>query len=161
MIGRFEKLLLATATVLAGGSGLVYAWMKYITANRDPFSVVNHPWQPYMLSAHVLSAPALLFAFGLIVREHILGRYRDPRARRGRRTGILASWLLAPMVASGYALQALASQSPRRATGLFHLGAGILFLVFYAAHVILGSRGLPAQGSLRLSGRGRTTRAKD
>ena len=149
MITRFEKLLLAAATLLTGLTGLLFAWLKYFVKGSDPYSVVNHPYQPALLSAHVLAAPALLFAFGLVARDHIVGKYRDPRARRGRRSGILATWVLLPMVFSGYALQVLTSPDSRRFAGALHLAAGILFLVLYAAHVLLASRPSPGEGSVR------------
>ena len=136
-MGRFERILLFASVVLTGSTGLVFAWMKYLMKSSDPYSVVNHPWQPYFLSAHVLASPALLFAAGLITREHILGKYRDPKARRGRRTGILAAWLLLPMVASGYAIQVLTSQGPRQWVSWAHLAAGAFFLLLYVAHVLL------------------------
>ena len=161
MIGRFERILLVAATLLTGATGLIFAWMKFLVKNSDPFSVVNHPWQPYFLSAHVLAAPILLFAFGLIAREHVVSRYRDTRARRGRRTGILAVWIGLFMVVSGYALQVLTSQAPRSAIGLGHLGAGMLFLLLLSAHSLLGRRGSASDGILRNNGRGRKRRAGD
>lgn len=140
MITRLEKILLNVASLLTAATGLVYAWMKYLMKPADPFSVVNHPWQPTLLSAHVLVAPLLLFGAGLITREHILGRYRDPRARKGRRTGVVAALALAPMVGSGYLLQAITSDAGRRVTGLIHLASGLLFLVAYGLHLALAAR---------------------
>ena len=140
MIGRFEKGLLGLATLLTAATGILFGAMKYLLRPPDPFSVINHPWQPALLSAHVLAAPLLLFGMGLIAREHILGRYRDPRARKGRQTGILASVILIPMVASGYLVQVLVSRQWRSAVGIFHLGAGLVFLAAYGAHRILAAR---------------------
>lgn len=137
MISRVEKIFLNLTTFLTAATGLVYAWMKYLLSPSDPFSVVNHPWQPGLLSGHVLVAPLLVFGFGLIAREHILGRYRDPRARGGRRTGILAALALVPMVSSGYLLQVVTSARGRNVTGILHLAAGILFLGVYGFHLAL------------------------
>ena len=137
------------AVLLTGGSGLAYAWMKYLLKSSDPFSVVNHPWQPFLLSAHVLAAPALLFALGLITREHIVGKYRDPKSRRGRRTGIVLAWILPPMVATGYGLQVLTSRGPRQIMGWAHLAVGILFLFLYGTHALLSSPGRVREGVSR------------
>lgn len=141
MISRFEKALLVVTVILTGATGLGYACMKYLLKSSDPFSVVNHPWQPLLLSAHVLAAPALLFALGLITREHIVGKYRDPKARRGRKTGILMAWILLPMASTGYGLQVLTSRGPRQIMGWAHLGIGTLFLLLYGAHALLASPG--------------------
>ena len=43
---RLEAWFLHVATILVGGGGLVYAWMRYFVRPDDPFAVVNHPWQP-------------------------------------------------------------------------------------------------------------------
>jgi len=136
LITRFEKALLAIAVLAAGGTGLALAWVKHLMTSPDPFSVVNHPWQPYLLSAHVLAVPGLLFAVGLITREHILGRYRDAKARRGRRSGIVLAWVLPPMVTSGYAIQVLTSRGTRDWLGWLHLGMGMIFLGFYGFHAL-------------------------
>ncbi len=140
MISQFEKVLLNIATLLTAGTGLIYAGMKYLMKPTDPFSVVNNPWQPAFLSGHVLVAPLLLFAFGLITREHILGRYRDPRSRRGRRSGVLATASLAPLVLSGYLIQVITEGGARRAMALLHLACGLLFLVAYGTHLVLAAR---------------------
>ena len=142
MIGRPEKILLLVASLATGLTGLLYAWMRYFVRGDDPFSVVNHPWQPLVASLHILAAPLLVFAIGLIARDHIVGRFRDPRARRGRKTGIVAAGLLIPMVASGYVLQAVGSPGWRDATGWLHLGFGLLYLLLVAAHLRFSSPGV-------------------
>jgi hypothetical protein len=159
LIGRVEKLLLLWSALLAGGTGLVLAWMKYLARSSDPYSVVGHPWQPWFLSAHVLTSPLLLFAFALIARDHVLGRYRDRRAQRSRRTGIAAALVFVAVAASGYGLQVLVGQGPRRAAGYFHLAAGIGYLLAYSSHALLaaGAR----NGVPRVSGRPKARKRRD
>lgn len=147
MIGRAEKVFLGLATALTGATGAVYAAMKYLLTNDDPYSVVNHPWQPAFLSGHVLAAPLLLFAFGLVAR-HVVEGYRNNRLRRARRTGLFIAALLAPMVASGYLLQVLTSAPARELIALLHLAAGLTFLAGFGAHLRLGGR--PPSAGLRL-----------
>lgn len=146
MIGRTEKALLLAASLLTGATGLVFAWMKHVMRGDDPYAVVNHPWQPHVLALHVLAAPLLLFAFGLIARDHIVGRWRDPRARRGRRTGMLAAGILLPMIASGYLIQVLTSRSWRSWLGWLHLGAGVVYLLLLAGHLKFSAPGPGAPG---------------
>jgi hypothetical protein len=145
VITRLEKVFLNFSILLAALTGLVYAGMKYLIRPSDPFSVVNHPWQPGLLSAHVLVAPLLLFGFGLITREHILGRYRDRRARGGRKTGIVTALVLVPMVGSGYLLQVVKSAEDRSRMGILHLAAGILFLAVYGFHLAFATYTLRSQ----------------
>jgi hypothetical protein len=140
MIHRGEKILLWLSTILTAGSGALYAWMKYLMKPQDPLSVVNHPWQPGLLAAHVLAAPLLLFGIGLITREHIFGRFQDPRARKRRLSGTTVALAAAPMVASGYLLQVLTAAPARRAAGLIHLALGVAFVTAYSLHAALGRR---------------------
>jgi hypothetical protein len=154
LITRFEKALLAVAVLAAGVTGLALAWVKHFMTSHDPFSVVNHPWQPYLLSSHVLVVPVLLFAVGLITREHILGRYRDAKARRGRRSGIVLAWVLVPLVVSGYAIQVLTSRGARDSLGWLHLGVGIIFLAFYCFHALMAGGQRAREKDSRLPGRG-------
>ena len=59
---RWEVWSFHILTMIVTLSGTVYLWMKYLLKTDDPFSVINHPWQPAMLAAHVLTSPALLLA---------------------------------------------------------------------------------------------------
>lgn len=101
---RAEAWLTHVAALSVGGTGLVYGWMRYFAQPADPFAVVNHPWQPAMQHLHILSAPLLVFAAGLLWRDHVWRRVRNGFPRR-RRTGLVLFALLAPMIASGYLLQ--------------------------------------------------------
>src|SRR6185503_11753473 len=94
-VNPFERTLLNVSTGLVALTGAVYFCMKYLMTGDDPFSVVHHPLQPHALSLHVLLAPVLVFALGLITREHIIGYLLEARQRRGRATGIVAVSLAA------------------------------------------------------------------
>ncbi len=67
------------STILVGGTGLVYAWMLYVLEPVDEFSVVHHAWQPQTQHAHVWLAPVMVFAIGLIWRNHVWRHYRGGR----------------------------------------------------------------------------------
>src|SRR5439155_24875882 len=62
---------LHVSVALMAVTGIAFAAMKYWMKSADPFAVVNHPWQPHMLSAHVLFAPLAVFAFGWTFGQHI------------------------------------------------------------------------------------------
>ncbi len=128
-----ERWLLWGSTVLAGLTGLAYAWMKYLMASDDPYAVVHHPLQPWVLKAHILVAPLLVFAVGTVFLRHVVGQWRshEPDARR---SGRLVFVLFVAMVSSGYLIQAAASGPWARWLGWAHLGAGAAYLVVMAAH---------------------------
>lgn len=144
---RRDVVLLHLSMLAVALSGVAYGVMRYALTGSDPDSPLGHPWQPGVLKAHVLAAPVLVFALGLIVQGHALPK-KSGGEPRGRRTGLSLLGLAAPVVLSGYAVQILTGDLARRATGWAHAAAGVLFLVAYAAHLLKpeasGSPGRPS-----------------
>jgi thiamine biosynthesis lipoprotein len=133
-VNRFESWLLHLSTAALTITGLVYAWMRYLMKPSDPFSVINHPWEPHFLSTHILLAPILVVAFGFILHGHILFKI-SAGARTARKSGILLIPLFAMMVMSGYLLQVIVSDF-RKAFVWIHLGSGAGWSLFYLTHQI-------------------------
>jgi hypothetical protein len=158
-VSAFEKWLLHLSVGTAGGTGLAYLFMKHVLKSEDPFSVVNHPWQPHVLAAHVLLTPLLIFSLGLIAREHILGRFIDPRPHRSRRSGVATLTLALPMAASGYLAQVSTSEPLRRALVLVHVVSGCLFALLFLAHLVAARPERRARTGRRSGGRPRRGRA--
>jgi hypothetical protein len=157
-VTRFERLLLHLSTWTTAASGLVYFWMKYLMRSEDPFSAIHHPWQPHMLGLHVLAAPFLVFALGLMTRDHIFGKIRDRGNGRGRRSGLWTVVVAGPMIASGYLIQVFPDPAPRRALMVTHLAAGCLFALLLLGHVVAARFRSRAAAPLR-AGRRRGRRA--
>ena len=114
-------------------SGVVFAAMKYWMKSDDPFAVVNHPWQPYVLAAHVLFGPLAVFAFGWTFANHIL-----PSLRKGapnHASGVWTIVLIVLMVASGYFVQVSTGDATRNAFAVAHWIASGLFVLGYVAHL--------------------------
>ena len=76
MMSRAQVALLQLSLLGMTLTGLVFAWMKYFMKSDDPFAVVNHPWQPHMMTAHVLLGPVAVFAIGWVFGNHIWPAYR-------------------------------------------------------------------------------------
>jgi len=133
-MSRAQLLSLHVSIALTALTGIVFAWMKYLMKSSDPFAVVNHPLQPYMLSAHVLLAPAMTFVLGWTFANHMWPRIMlgDPRRRF---TGLSATILIAPMVVSGYLLQISTSDAIRNAMAIGHGAASAVFVLGYIAHL--------------------------
>ncbi len=134
-MSRFERALLNLSTLVSTITGLVYLVMKYVMKSEDPFSVLGHPWQPHFLAAHLLTGPVVIFALGLIAREHVVGMYIESEARRGRRSGMSLILLTTPMVFSGYLLQIVTEPGPRKALVVTHVASGLLFALFFLGHL--------------------------
>ncbi len=124
------------SALLVGGTGLVYAWMRYLVTPADPFAVVNHPWQPACQHLHVVVAPLLVFCAGLIWRRHVWAGYRL-RILSRRRSGLELALSLVPMIASGYFIQITVEDAWRRSWVWVHLTTGVLWIAGYLAHQLL------------------------
>lgn len=127
---RWSVWLTTAGTLL---TGVVYWWMKDLMPSTDPWAVINHPLQPWVLKAHILIAPFMVFSVGLITSRHIWRHYRLG-VGKGRRSGLLAALSFVVLVLSGYILQVVTAETLLRALGWLHLGLGILYSVAVAAH---------------------------
>ena len=127
--------MLHVSNALVGGTGIVYAWMRYFARAADEFAVVNHPLQPTFQQLHILAAPLLVFASGLIFQRHILARVRSGFRPR-RPTGLLLASLLVPMIASGYLLQTSSTEPWRTVWIAVHLATSVLWIAGYAIHLL-------------------------
>ncbi len=114
-------------------TGLLWAWMLWGLSPADPYAVVNHPWQPSVHAAHVLAAPALVLAIGLIWRNHAWARIRS-HFRPRRRSGVTLAILFLPMAASGYLLQTAVSERLRTLWLALHLASSALWLAAWIVH---------------------------
>jgi hypothetical protein len=135
-VTRFLNISVALMAI----TGVAFAVMKYWMKSDDPFAVVNHPWQPHALSAHMLFGPLAVFAFGWTFASHIL-----PALVKGapnRASGIWTIVLIVLMVASGYLMQVTTGDAIRKAFAVAHWISSGLFVVGYVAHLIpLGRAG--------------------
>lgn len=151
-MSRFECLLLHVATWITAASGALYFAMKYLMERDDPFSALNHPWQPYVLALHVIAAPLLVFALGLITPVHVLAKLQDRRTPKGRASGLSAYVVGGVMIVSGYFIQVSSASGPRRAWVVTHVASGAAFAVLLLAHLVV------SRSRARTGGRGRAGR---
>lgn len=139
---RGEARLQHAANLLVGSSGLVYAWMLYLVEPEDPYSVANHPLQPDVQHLHVVTAPLLVFAVGMVWRGHVWSRIASGfRARR--RSGIALALLFVPMVLSGYLLQVSAEEAWRERWVVLHVATSIAWIAAYVVHHLSRRTGAP------------------
>jgi hypothetical protein len=135
-VSRLEAWCLHLALALAGGTGLVYAWMIYLAKPADPYSLVHHPWQPHLQHLHLLVSPFLVFTAGLIWRRHVWAKWRLGQPP-GRWSGLTLALSLAPMVISGYLVQTALDDSWRKIWGVVHLAVSGLWVFGYLVHQVL------------------------
>jgi hypothetical protein len=132
-VKRWEAWWNHAALVAIGLTGLAYGAFKYFVPNPDPDSRVGHPWQPGVMKAHLLVAPFAVFGVALLLRRHALLKLRHGE-ERGRRSGWVMLALFAPLVLTGYLVQALTEPGTVKATGWIHAGLGLLVVLGYVWH---------------------------
>lgn len=132
-MSRTERWLLDISNLLVGGTGVVYAVMIYLMESPDEWTVVNHPWQPHVQHLHIVAAPLLVFACGLLWNRHVLAKLsaNDPR---GRITGLALVIQLIPMVLSGYLIQVSVSEGWRTIWVWVHLVTSFAWIMMTIAH---------------------------
>jgi cobalamin biosynthesis protein CobD/CbiB len=129
----FERWAVWGTSVATFVTGVIYLALKYLVVSDDPFAVVNHPWQPAVLKAHILVAPLLVFSIGLVTLRHVWRHLRSDM-REGRRSGVLTVVVLGPMVLSGYLIQALTDAGWLKAMAISHIALGLVYGVGLLAH---------------------------
>jgi hypothetical protein len=144
MMSRAQVVYLQLCVVVTALTGIVFAVMKYAMKSSDPFAVVNHPLQPYMLAAHVVIAPFLVFAFGWVFTNHIWPGFSSGIARK-RKSGLWSMGAIVPMVLSGYLLQVSTADATRQAMAIAHWISSALFVGAYVIHLLTKKAGRSAR----------------
>lgn len=136
---RAFNVLMAVVTA----TGCAYLWMKYVLRTDDPFSIVNHPWEPEMLAAHIVAAPVAMLVFGMLFRSHVLKKLLSNR-KPARRSGWTSLISFAAMALSGYGLQVATDPAWIDAWLWLHVSTSLVFVLGYATHLVIGWE-LPAR----------------
>ena len=131
-MNRSQTIFLHIANLVVCTTGLVYAWMRYLVTPADEWAVVNHAWQPHVQHLHVLGAPLLVFAMGLIWSAHIIGKLQNGRKNRVAGIGLTALFL--PMAASGYLLQIAVQPGWRQTWMWVHIVSSLMWVVAFVFH---------------------------
>lgn len=138
---RFQRWFLYVTTALATLSGVGYFYMKRFLTPLEPWAVINHPLEPWFLKAHILTAPLMLFAVGLITTQHIW-RSLKSSLPTGRKTGLAATIAFGPLVLTGYLIQTVASPMAIDVLGWTHLVLGLVsaFAIFEHRRLVRGRK---------------------
>jgi hypothetical protein len=139
-VSPFERWSILITAALVTVTGLVYAWMKYLFAPVEPWSVINHPLQPLVLKLHILTAPLLVFALGLIAVRHVWTHIRE-RVRTGRRSGWSLALTATAMIVTGYLIQAVTHERWLFWLAMAHLATGTGFAGTVLLHQVMTRRG--------------------
>jgi hypothetical protein len=136
---RWERIAFNGLGLVVAASGFAYLWMNYAMTTDDPFALVNHPWEPAMLSAHVLTSPAFVLAFGVLLNAHIVKQLRAWR-RENRLSGLTSLGTFATMASTGYLLQITTTEALLTALVIVHIASSVIFTLAYVGHLIISLR---------------------
>jgi hypothetical protein len=149
-VNRFQRRLLWWSSGLTALTGGVYAWMQHLLEPVNEWAVINHPLQPLVLKLHILVAPVMVFAVGMVAVNHIWALHRSGLPR-GRATGIWTAAVFGPLVLSGYLIQAVTWATLLGILAWTHLVLGVLAGGALLGHRVAVARGLRARkGALRV-----------
>ena len=87
-----------------------------------------------MLKLHVLTAPFLVFALGLVFSGHALKQLQAGEDS-GRSSGGGLLLLAAPLVLTGPLIQVLTGDAARQWTGWAHAALGVVYVLAYVGHL--------------------------
>jgi hypothetical protein len=132
-VTAFERWAVWLTSAVTAGSGLGFFWTKYVLDSPDPWSVINHPLEPWLLRVHVVAAPLFVFAIGLVTGRHIW-RHLLGKVQPGRRSGLVATIALIPMVLGGYLVQVVTHDGWLRGLALAHIVIGLVFTLGIVIH---------------------------
>ena len=138
-MNTFERRTVWVTSWLVALTGFVYLYMKYALTPAQPWDVTNHPLQGLALKVHIVSAPLLVFAVGMIATRHIWRHFRT-NVQKARRTGLATALVLGPMIVSGYLIQSIAHESWLRVVALTHIATSVVFALGLIAHWWYGRR---------------------
>ena len=152
-MSRFERWSVWLTSLVTAATGIVLLWMKYFMEPGDQWSVINHPWEPVVLKLHILGAPLLVFALGLITLRHVWEHIRQ-RESRGRRSGFTVALTATAMVVTGYLIQVVTQEGWLRVVALGHIGVGLVYVAWLSVHRVLVRRAGEGDRAAGTPGRG-------
>jgi len=138
-VSGFERWSVWLTSLVTAATGILLLWMKYFMEPGDQWSVINHPWEPLVLKLHIMVAPLLVFALGLITLRHVWEHIRQ-RERRGRRSGFTLAFAATAMVVTGYLIQVVTHEGWLRVVALGHIGVGLVYIAWLSLHQVLVRR---------------------
>lgn len=144
-MSRLTAWTIHCATLVLFATGIWLAWLTLFATEVDDFDPelfeMQPDWHPWLVAVHILVAPLLLFATGVVWMSHVRGRLLLGLPER-RRTGLLLAGVLFPMVGCGYLLQVTDAETARTVLSWAHAGLGVAFGTVYGIHQ-LGPRATP------------------
>lgn len=96
-----------------------------------------HPAEPWILRVHGLAMMVALFAYGTLLRSHIVNAWK---LRRNRITGTAVATVMLALTVTGYMLYYVAGEAVRQVISVVHWAIGLGVVALLPLHVWSGRR---------------------
>lgn len=130
---------LALSGSLLAITGVAMIAFRYGIPSRDPFTAYPTQLWPWLLVFHVFPAPVFLFYLGSVWWPHLVRHWRN---RKRRVSGGTMVFFVLVMAVSGYLLYFIGSQPWLEFGRVTHAVTGVIALVLYVSHAVVGWRSL-------------------
>lgn len=114
-------------------TGLGYNLVMHFMKVKTEYGMRPNSWQGYWQGAHILVVPALIFAVGVLWRDHIYTKYRNG-VKKKRKSGLILIISFFLMTVSGYLIQVLGGFEKIVWVKDFHLYTSLLWSMAYGIH---------------------------
>jgi len=115
--------------------GIVYFIVKDFMQVETDYGPRPHYFQTYIQGAHIVLSPLLLISFGILWQEHIL-KFFQKRSRK-LISGVTLTFSLVLIGFSGYLIQILYTDAPKKFAVWLHLLFSALYILAYLRHHFL------------------------
>jgi len=116
-------------------TGALWLLAHYLLRGDCEFGECRSPLEPWILRLHGAAAFVALVQFGTLLPVHVA---RAWRAGRNRAAGAVVLAGAGSLIASGYGLYYVASETLRPPLSLLHWILGLVLVPLFAAHLRLG-----------------------
>jgi hypothetical protein len=124
------------------GTGLWLYWSKNLAEKADPYSNLGGPGEVLAHNSHILVAPFLVFAAGLLWKIHIWPRFRQfSISKMGILKGLSGLFMvltLVPMILSGALIQITTDESARKVWVATHVFSSFIWVAASIFHLVKG-----------------------
>jgi len=123
-------------------TGLWLYWSKNFAEKTDPYSNVGGPGEVLAHNTHILAAPFLVFAAGLLWKIHIWPRFQQlSLSKMGILKGMSGLFMLltlVPMILSGALIQVTTGEAARKIWIGIHVFSSLIWVAASLFHLIKG-----------------------
>jgi hypothetical protein len=130
---RSQRWLVYATSALLVITGLAWAFVHYFGDAAGFDSRAALAFNASMMKLHGGAAMAALIVIGALLPHHVPGGWT---AKLNRKSGLTTLVVASMLVLTGYLLYYTGDETYRASASYVHLGAGLVFAVFLAFHVL-------------------------